>query len=263
MTGQLTVSLGQFSIHKGDPESNMQRVREWTAEAARRGSDVVIFPELWDTGYALDRATVLAGPVDAGRFMEVASLAREHRVHLYGSLLEVSHDGAAYNTGVWYGPDGDLRAIYRKLHLFRLMDEHRYLQPGGEIVTADLPWGRSGLAICYDLRFPEQFRRMALGGAVITFITAEWPHPRLAHWRTLLRARAIENQMFVVACNRSGQDESTQFCGHSVVLDAWGEVVIEAEEEETLLTVTLDLSSVAEIRGRIPVFDDRRSDLYG
>ena len=126
----------------------------------------------------------------------------------------------------------------------------------------DTPWGPAGGAICYDLRFPELFRRYALDGALFCLLPSEWPHPRLAHWRTLLRARAIENQMFVVACNRVVETGDNRFFGHSAVIDPWGETLVEGDESEVLLFATLDTALVADVRQRIPVFADRRPAAY-
>ncbi len=263
----LTISIGQMNVCKGQPAHNLDTVREWTAEAARRGSDLVVFPELWDTGYDLTRALELGTPTDRGRFAEVAELARQHHVHIVGSMLEAAagqsgESARVYNTAVWFAPDGTQAGVYRKLHLFRGMQEDRYMAAGSSPVLLDLPWGRTGLAICYDLRFPELFQGYALGGAVMAVIPAQWPHPRMAHWQTLLRARAIENQMIVVGCNRVGADGDTRFGGRSAVIDAWGEPLVEGGEAEALLTVEVDLGHVNDVRGRIPVFEDRRPDAY-
>lgn len=258
---RITISLGQMRVHAGEPERNLARVREWTAEAARRGSDLVVFPELWDTGYALDRAGELASPLGEGRFAEVAALAKEHGLYVTGSLME-DLGGTACNCMAMFSPQGDLLGAYRKLHLFRLMDEEKYLTEGNAPLALDLPWGRTGLAICYDLRFPELFRRYAVEGAKMALLPSEWPHPRLNHWRTLLRARAIENQMFVVGCNRVGVTGDTHFFGHSTIVDPWGETVIEGGEDEMLLTAEIDLASVDDVRRRIPIFEDRRPDVY-
>jgi predicted amidohydrolase len=259
---QLTISLGQIDVKVGKPEKNLARVKEWTEEAARRGSDLVIFPELWDTGYALDRAHELGSTIETGRFEIMRELAQEHKIHIGGSLLEY-RDGRAYNTFCWFMPDGEIAGVYRKLHLFRLMDEDRYLEPGAAPLTLDMPWGKTSLAICYDLRFPELFRGYALGGATLFVIPAQWPRRRIVHWSTLLRARAIENQMVVAACNRVGWDsEDAPFGGQSVVLDAWGQPLAEAGESETLLTVMVDMESVPKARNMIPVFQDRRPDVY-
>lgn len=263
MARRITISLGQMAIRKGDPDHNLACMREWTIEAARRGSDLVVFPELWDTGYALDRATELASPLDEGRFAQVANLAREHHIHIVGSMLEIDADGKAYNTLAWFNPAGERLGTYRKIHLFRLMDEDKYLHGGDAPLLLDVPWGRTGTAICYDLRFPELFRAYAVAGAVLIVVPSEWPHPRLAHWQTLLRARAIENQVFIAACNGAGSpDFDTRLCGHSILLDAWGTAVVGAGEAPVLLTASVDLDEVAQIRESIPVFADRRPDLY-
>jgi predicted amidohydrolase len=152
--------------------------------------------------------------------------------------------------------------IYRKLHLFRLMNEDQWLQPGSAPLALDLPWGNTGIAICYDLRFPELFRRYAVDGAKLIVLSAEWPLERIEHWRALLRARAIENQCYIVACNSAGETGETVFGGHSMIVDPWGKVVIEGGEAPMLLTAEIELDLVDEVRKRIPVFDDRRTDIY-
>jgi predicted amidohydrolase len=142
------------------------------------------------------------------------------------------------------------------------MSEDQYLTAGEELAIVDFAGVKAGLAICYDLRFPEIFRRYALDGAQMVFLPSEWPHPRLAHWQTLLRARAIENQLFMIACNRTGKSRETAFFGHSCIIDPWGESVIEGGESPMLLTATIDTAMVDEVRTRIPVFADRRPALY-
>lgn len=263
---RLTLSLVQMDCKLGDPAANFAAAADSVAEAARRGSQLVLLPELWSTAYALDRAPELAAPLaqsadDAGWFGQFACLARQHKLWLAGSLLE-ARNGQYYNCLALYDPDGNLQAAYRKIHLFRLMDEEQYLGPGEEPVVLDAPWGKTGLAICYDLRFPELFRRYALAGAGLMLLPAEWPHPRREHWRTLLKARAIENQCYVVACNRIGTTGSNTFFGASAVIDPWGEPLIEGGEADLVLTATIDLALVPAVRRRIPVFADRRPELY-
>ncbi len=259
---EITISLGQMDVRLGEPEANWEVVKRLTLDAARRGSDLVLFPELWSTGYDLENAGRFATAVDAGIFARLAELARSAGIHIVGSCLSLLGAGRFGNTAAWFDPDGRLLGDYSKVHLFRLMDEDQYLAAGDHLSLVDVPWGPAGLAICYDLRFPEQFRAYALAGARLALVPAEWPHPRLAHWRTLLRARAIENQMFVVACNRVGRSRETDFCGHSAVIDPWGEVVMEAGEEAMLLTATIDTAVTEHVRRKIPVFQDRRPDVY-
>lgn len=262
----LTVTLVQMDCTLAQPAHNFARAADFVAEAARRGSDLVVLPELWNTAYDLEHASDHAAPLAqsadaAGAFGDFARLARENRVWLVGSLLE-GRNGRHYNTAVLYSPTGELQADYSKIHLVPMLDEHLYLAEGQKRTLAETPWGKAGLAICYDLRFPELFRRYALDGARLLLLPAEWPHPRQSHWRTLLRARAIENQCYVIACNRVGSSKGVNFCGASAVIDPWGEALVEAGESETLLTVTFDPTFVDTVRQRIPVFSSRREALY-
>jgi len=259
---KLRISLGQMDVLLGDPEANLETVRRMTAEAARRGSDIVVFPELWSTGYDLENAGRYATPTDQGIFAEVAALAAEHGVQVLGSCLSLLGEGEYGNTAVLFGPNGRPLAQYSKTHLFRLMGEEQFLTAGEGQTIVETAWGGLGVAICYDLRFPELFRAYALAGAKAVFLPSEWPHPRLAHWRILLRARAIENQMYIIACNRVGVSKETHFFGHSCIIDPWGKTVIEGGEEEMLLTADIDTAVVDRVRAKIPIFADRRPDIY-
>lgn len=259
---KISVSLAQMNVVVGQVDRNLAQARRMIAEAARRGSQLVLLPELWSTGYDLENAAGHATALDAGIFAETAALAAQHKIIVAGSCLSTNAPGDFRNTLVCFGPDGNRLGAYSKVHLYRLMDEDKYLTAGDWTTTVDLPWGMAGLAICYDLRFPELFRKYALAGAQMVLLPAEWPKPRLAHWRTLLRARAIENQMYVVACNRVGTTRQDLFPGHSAVIDPWGKALVEGGEDEALLTTELDLEEVDKFRSMIPVFDDRRADLY-
>lgn len=260
---KLTVALGQMDVQLGKPATNLACVRRMTAVSAQQGADLVVFPELWSTGYDLENAAQYATPVGEGIFGQVAALARQQQVHLIGSNLSRMGDGAFGNTAVLYNNRGDALGDYSKVHLFRLMKEDQFLAAGQYRTVVETVWGKVGIAICYDLRFPELFRSYALAGTGMVVIPAEWPHPRLMHWQTLLRARAIENQMFIVACNRVGCSQGSDFCGHSCVIDPWGEVLVEGDESEGVLTAVIDTTLVDDVRSRIPVFADRRPEVYG
>ncbi len=259
---QITVSLLQMDAGVGLPEANLARASEGVLEAGRRGSDLVVLPELWHDGLDYAHAQHVAAPLHAGAFGQMRRLAQEAHVHLAGSAFERAGD-ACYNTLAVYAPDGALLGAYRKVHLFRPMYEDRYLRAGDALVCVEFAWGKVGLAVCYDLRFPEQFRRYAVAGAGLFLLPAQWPQARLTHWRALTQARAIENQVYVVACNRAGPDGDVAFGGHSVVCDPWGERLVEAGLEPALLTVGVDLGVLPDIRRRLPVWEDRRPDLYG
>jgi omega-amidase len=258
---KLKLSLGQMDVSLGHTNENLERVRQWTAEASEAGSQLVVFPELWSTGYDLENWPRHAARLGEGMFGQLSELAAEFKISIAGSILEVNA-GKCYNTLALYDADGRQQAVYRKLHLFRLMDEEKWLAPGENSVMVNASWGKTGLAICYDLRFTELFRKYALNGAKLVLLPAEWPSRRTAHWQTLMRARAIENQMFVVAVNRVGESKGEHFGGMSAIIDPWGEAVVEGDDTVQLLHAEIDMTLVDDVRQRIPVFEDRRPDVY-
>ena len=259
---KLSVSLAQMNIVLGEVKRNTSQMEKWAIEAARRGSHLVVFPELWSTGYALDRGKELASVLNSGLFAHVSTIATQSKISIVGSMLEKrGHDNIA-NSAAFFAPNGRMLGVYRKIHLFRLMQEEKYLQGGSSPLMLDLPWGKTALAICYDLRFPELFRRYALEGARMVIIPAEWPLERIEHWRALMIARAIENQCYMVAVNAAGQTGDTIFGGHSMIVDPWGKVVVEAGESPALLTVDIEMDLVDDVRRRIPVFEDRNPGTY-
>jgi predicted amidohydrolase len=143
------------------------------------------------------------------------------------------------------------------------MGEQEHMTAGNALPTFDLPWGRTALAVCYDLRFPEMWRLYTAAGVHLILIPAEWPVRRVEHWRLLLRARAVENQLFVAGCNRAGTDADGEFGGHSAAVDPWGRVLVEGEREPGLFLAALDLEEVRRNRSLLPFLDDRRPDVYG
>jgi len=258
----LRLALAQMDIALGDKAANLARARARASRAAAQDVDLLIFPELWTTGYDLARASELAEPIPAGpTARQLTAWAQEFGLWLAGSMLEKTSAGV-YNAAALFGPQGQVMGPYRKIHRFGPMAEDRWLDAGCTPGLFDLPWGTTGVAICYDLRFPELFRRYALAGARLILLPSQWPHPRLHHWRTLVQARAIENQCFVAAVNRVGHDRDSAFCGHSLLVGPWGEIILEAAESPELLIATIDLAEVTAARQRIPVLADRRPECY-
>jgi len=262
---EITVSIAQLDIAAGEVERNLERGRHMIAEAAGRGSDLVCFPEMWTTGLGGAGRHDAAG-CEAARHA-IAEEAARHALWISSPMLEVLPGGSRYNTSFLFAPDGRLAAAYRKIHLFSPFQEERSISPGTGLCTADTPWGPSGLSVCYDLRFPEMFRSYALRGVVLQVCSAAFPHPRRAHWQVLSRARAIENQFFVLAVNRVGNEDmagrgNVSFCGSSAVIDPWGSVVAEADEQECLLSARIETGLCAEARSAMPVLRDRRPDAY-
>jgi predicted amidohydrolase len=258
----MKIALAQIDIAFADPQTNLATASGYISRASESGADLILFPELWTTGYDLSHAEKYATPFDSGIYSDLSSLALEHRIAVAGSTLSLIAPQKFGNTLTVFDRNGKLTGSYSKTHLFGLMNEPDYLTVGDSLSLIDFNSAKTGLSICYDLRFPELFRSYSLRGAEMILIPAEWPHPRLAHWQTLLRARAIENQMYVVACNRVGKDQNNTFFGHSMIIDPWGEILVEGDEDEALLIAEIDLEKVAQVRKKIPVFKDRRPDVY-
>ncbi len=257
----LTIALAQIDLALGNPTQNLETARAKIAEAKARGADIVVLPELWSTAYDLEHAAAHASALDAGMFAAIANAARENQIAVVGSLME-AFSGKVYNTATFIDASGARVGAYRKLHLVPMLDEDKFLAGGDDAQVFDAVFGKFALGVCYDLRFPELWRHYALGGARVAFLPAEWPHQRIAHWRTLLPARAIENQIFVVGCNRVGTSKDQTFGGHSMIVNSWGEILVEGDERVALLIAQIDLDLVDQVRQRVPVFRDRRADVY-
>lgn len=255
------ISLAQLSFEFGDQEHNVSKVRDYIEESASLGSDLILLPELWASGFDLANINKYATPINEGVFTAVKNYAAEFHIGVGCSILEKAGD-RAYNTFVLYSPDGELLASYRKIHRFRLLKEDEFLKPGDRTCVVDTGWSRLGLAICYDLRFPELFRKLAMDGAKAVLLVAEWPERRIKHWDILLRARAIENQYFMCAVNKVGESNGAQLGGHSTILDAEGQEIAFSASQEGLITGKLDLSTIETVRKKIPVLEDRMPKLY-
>ena len=260
---EITIGLAQMAIARGRPERNEAAVREIARQAETQGVELLILPELWSYGYNLERAAEYAAPLEEGPFALMAELAGRHKLYLLGTALEANPGGRPFNTAALFDPDGKLGAVYRKVHLFPPMGELEHLSAGQSLPTFDLPWGRTALAICYDLRFPEMWRAYADQGVQLVLLPAEWPLSRVEHWRVLLRARAVENQLFVAGCNRAGEDTDGLFGGHSAAVDPLGQTLVEGGEKPELLVANLDLAEVASVRQRFPFLRDRQPAVYG
>lgn len=256
-----------LQVAYGDAEPLTERV-ERVAELVReqRGADLVVLPELWaHGGFAYpswrEEAEALTGPTVTA----LREAARDAGVVLHGgSVIERSAgSGALYNTAVVIDRHGEVVATYRKMHRFGFSEgEPQLLTAGDQVSTVDLELaGRSvpaGLATCYDLRFPEFFRMLTVNGMQVLFLVAAWPKARIDHWRVLVQARAVENQVVVLACNTAGTHAGVPMGGHSMIVDAQGRVLAEAGEAEQVLVMELDLGGVDATRASFPVLLDRR-----
>lgn len=258
----MRVALAQLDIQFGDPDANYQQVEVAIQRAAEQTVDVIVLPEMWNTGYALTRLNVVADD-DGQRTRQLLSkLARQFRVNIVGGSVAVARDGHYYNEMLVINRHGQLVSQYDKVHRFGLMAEDRYITAGATENVFELDDVAAMGVICYDIRFPEWLRKQAAQGPRVIFVSAEWPTQRQMQWRLLLQARAIENQAFVVAVNRVGSDPDNQFGGQSLVIDPLGDLLAIGGAHPQLITATLDLAQVERVRGQIPVFEDRRPELY-
>jgi omega-amidase len=262
MTLKYKIACLQMDITFGDKTKNYGTANSLIERASAENPDVIVLPELWTTGYDLTNLKDIADEDAREASAYFTDLAKKHHAHIVGGSVANKTKTGIENTMLVFDKTGKQAGTYSKLHLFQLMDEHLYLSAGNEKGLFTLDNHKFAGLICYDIRFPEWVRAHALQGAVAIFVVAEWPIQRLEHWRALLIARAIENQCFVIACNRSGSDPNNTFAGHSMVIGPWGDVIAEAGEEQEILTAEIDLDQVRDARGKIPIFTDRRPELY-
>jgi predicted amidohydrolase len=256
----ITAAAIQFNVKLGDVDANLDYVRAALGRAADNGAQLAVLPEMWSTGFSYKNLNDLALRT-AGIVEEMLELSRTLKLVICGSMPEPDGEGKVYNT-VFLADNGRLAGVYRKMHLFSLLGEDKAFAGGDSWLLADTSIGKVGVIICYDLRFPELSRRLALEGARVICVPAQWPKPRQEHWRTLVRARAIENQLFVVSCNACGVTGKLDFFGMSMIVDPKGEVLAEAGEEEREIVARLDMQAMGDWRAQIPCFNDRRPELY-
>lgn len=252
-----------------DPAANLGRARELVAEAAGRGAGMIVLPEVFAWRGRRENEDGVATPIPGTVSDFLCGLASEHRVTLVGgSFLEQGPEpGKSFNTSILVDPAGTIRAVYRKMHLFDVdlpgrvtVRESDGRLAGTDVVTAPTELGTVGMSICYDLRFPELYRRLAKAGATIATVPSAFTaHTGAAHWEPLLRARAIENQMFVIAPNQTGTSpHGFHDYGHSLIVDPWGTVIARADDGEAVVTAELDLEQLARIRREMPCLQHAR-----
>lgn len=255
----MRASLIQIAVDEGESVA-VRRRRAASLVRAESAADLVVLPELWTTGaFAFDEFDGAAEPLRGPTYEAMGAAAADAGVWLHaGSVPERDADGTLYNTSLVFAPSGDLAASYRKIHRFGFDKGEAVLMGAGrDLVAVRLPETVVGMATCYDLRFPELFRGLVDAGAETLVVPAGWPERRRAHWTLLARARAVENQAFVLACGTAGTHAGVPQAGHSIVVDPWGEVLAEAGAEEEVLRAEFDPAKVARTREQFPALKDR------
>jgi omega-amidase len=257
------VAAAQIACTLGDLSANLRMMRDFAERARGAGVELVVFPEMADTGYKMEIIREEAKPWNEGAVPELQKIARSLSIAIISGVSE-KDTGEIYNSQVVIDATGAIVAKYRKTHLFAPIDEDKYCAPGRELVSVALGPFKFGLTICYDLRFPELYRALAVDHGVNVFIiSSAWPFPRTEHLRVLATARAIENQSYVILSNRVGRDNGAPFCGTSTVIDPYGVAIAAASPDRAELIVA-DLSQevLNAIREKMPVFAHRRPELF-
>ena len=256
----VNIAMLQLAVDDAEPVyERVPRVIGLIREAAQR-AELVVLPELWPTGaFAYETMTTHAQPLDGPLVDDLSAVAAECGVWLHGGSFVEASGGDVFNTSVLFAPDGRLVASYRKIHLFGFDGGEATLLSGGdELVVVDTPLGPTGLATCYDLRFPEFFRALTEGGATAVLLTSGWPASRIGHWQTLVPARAIEDQLLMVACNEVGHQGDISLGGRSMVVDPRGDVVVQAGAHAELVHAAVNPHAALEWREAFPVLRDIR-----
>jgi omega-amidase len=261
----MKIAVAQISCSLGDPEANLSKVREFSRQAKDAGAELIVFPEMTDTGYSMPVIRKHANHWKSGFVPGLQQIASKLSIAIVSGVSE--RDGSSiYNSQVIVDAKGDIVGKYRKTHLYAVapVEEQTCFAPGDAFVSFALGKLRFGLSICYDLRFPEIYRKLAIEQKIGAFIVSSaWPFPRLEHFRTLTQARAIENQSYVVASNRVGKDDDLWFCGSSAIIDPRGVVIAAASaDREELIHADLSHDLVTSVRNRIESLAHRRPELY-
>jgi len=259
----MRITCVQMDMALAQPDENFRLAARLIEEAMAEKPDVIVLPETWNTGFFPRENLPALCDRDCARVKsELGALARKHGVNLVAGSVSNLRDGRVYNTACVFDRAGTCVAEYDKTHLFTPMGEDRFYTPGDHLCRFTLDGVQCGMIICYDIRFPELIRSLTVDGLDLLFVVSQWPKVRAFHLRTLATARAIENQMFLACCNSCGVAGDTVYGGGSVILDPWGATLAEAGETQTRITADCDLSELENIRTTIPVFRDRRRDLY-
>jgi predicted amidohydrolase len=272
MSDRIRVACVQLTSRQ-DKAANLSRAEALVARAASTGADIVVLPEKWNLIGSADDYRAAAEPLEGGESVEAMSRwAKTLGVTLFGGSITERREGREKlsNTSCVFDPQGELVAVYRKIHLFdvevggHVYRESEAEEPGTEPVVAQAEDWAVGLSVCYDVRFPELYRILALEGAELATVPAHFTTPTgRDHWHVLLRARAIENQFYVAAAGQVGETIAGKPAyGRSLIVDPWGIVLAQAPDEETVIVAELDRARLLDIRAKLPSLANRQADAY-
>jgi predicted amidohydrolase len=251
-------------------DANLNRIKRFIADACEQGAKLIALPEVMNRR-AADKTVPTEEPLDGPTISFMKACAAEFSLWIHcGSIREVNEEGLPYNTTVLLNDKGEIASVYRKLHLFDIELPNGFVTkesarncPGDQVVDVVTDLGHLGMTICYDLRFPELFRLLALRGVEVMFMPANFAQATgEAHWESLLRARAIENSCYIIASAQTGQIGEFNTYGNSMIVDPWGAILARADKEECMMLAEIDLDLVEKTRQKMPGLKNRRSDVY-
>jgi omega-amidase len=261
----MKVAAAQISCALGDFGANLKKICDFAARAKKSGADLVIFPEMSDTGYSMPVIQKHARTWKEGAVGEIQNIAKENSIAVVAGISDRDGD-SIFNAQILVSAKGEVLAKYRKTHLVTAapLDERVCLSPGNEFVSAKIDEFQIGLSICYDLRFPEMARTLAVKhNANVIVNSSAWPDVRAAHLRILALARAVENQSYFIIANRVGIDDGVSFCGGSLIVDPAGKILAAGSAgREEMIEGEMSEKIVEEVRSRVTAFDHRRPELY-
>jgi omega-amidase len=261
----MKIAAAQISCALGDFNANLRKVRDFAALAKKSGAELIVFPEMVDTGYSMPVIQKHAKKWSDGAVPELQKNAKEISIGIVAGISE-RDDASIFNAQVFINSRGEVVAKYRKTHLVTAapLDERVCLSPGNEFASCKIEKFNAGLSICYDLRFPEMARTLVIErGANVIVNSSAWPVVRAEHLRILALARAVENQSYLIVANRVGTDDGVAFCGSSLIIDPSGAILAAAPpDREEIIYGEISNEMVDLVRSRVAVFQHRRPDLY-
>jgi predicted amidohydrolase len=260
------IAAAQIDCSLGDVDANIRKIRDFSERAKEAGAELIVFPEMADTGYSMPVIQACATRWSEGAVPELQKIAKSLSMAIISGVAE-REGGSIYNSQVFIDANGKVIGSYRKTHLFTgvPIGEDKCFSPGNELKSFPFGGLRLGLSICYDLRFPEVYRLLSIAEQVNVFIlSSAWPFPRVEHFRVLATARAIENQSYMIVSNRVGTDDGVTCCGSSAIIDPYGVTLASAStDREELVLAEVSKETISAVRNKMAVFAQRRPDLYG
>lgn len=256
----MKIAIYQMEIIPGEPEKNIEKVTNWLSTLD--DVEIAVLPEMWNTSYTLEELVHITSDNGQREIEKLSELAKQYQINIVGGSIAVRVEDKIYNRAIVINKKGGLIHQYDKLHLVPMLDEPNYLTQGNNISIFEIDNVKMGVIICYDLRFPEISRKLALEGIEVLFVVAEWPIERISQFEKLLYARAIENQVYVIASNSIGKCNNTLFGGKSMVINPLGEATTKIILGEGTIQATVNIEEIRNIRTKIPLLKTRRADIY-